>query len=519
MKSSLRHSICGATFLCVLCLLVAPAPVQADELWVAPTHQQDVGGLGVASNTFWPVTPIGAVRLAFPVPANLKTFQNAKVVLIPGASAVSATLNVFVCTARDGTMAGAACQGPFAHAFTSTANQMREVDISSSLAGNLGTPAARPYVAVLAYTAPTTTTDHLVGMRFAYGQSAVTLATSSNTGLGIDSFRQGSAGLNNTALGSETMFFGVTGSNNTAVGRDAMFGEGNVLSGSDNTAVGANALSQISSGTANTAVGVRASQELHADGYSTAVGYQALFVGAGYSTAVGALALQSNNDPNNAAVGYGAMGLLFGAENTAIGALAMGGSPSGLSTATRNVAIGYRAGFNIGSGDHNIHVGHEGLEEWNTVRIGTPFDAGTQAGQNRAFVAGIRGTTTGSANAVPVVIDSNGQLGTISSSVRFKDDVRDMAGASRRLFDLRPVTFRYKQAYADGSQPIQFGLVAEEVASVFPELAVRGRDGEIETVHYETLSVLLLNEVKKLAQRVEQLERERADAERPQFAR
>jgi hypothetical protein len=107
-----------------------------------------------------------------------------------------------------------------------------------------------------------------------------------------------------------------------------------------------------------------------------------------------------------------------------------------------------------------------------------------------------------------VVIDSNGQLGTISSSVRFKEDVHDMADVSQRLMQLRPVTFRYTRAYTDGAKPIQYGLIAEEVAEVFPELAVRGADGQVETVHYETLNVLLLNELQKQQAHLDEQARE-----------
>jgi hypothetical protein len=106
------------------------------------------------------------------------------------------------------------------------------------------------------------------------------------------------------------------------------------------------------------------------------------------------------------------------------------------------------------------------------------------------------------ADAIPVVIDSAGQLGTISSSRRFKEDIRDMGSASERVFQLRPVTFRYTRAYRDGSKPVQYGLVAEEVAQVFPELAVRNTAGDVETVHYETLNVLLLNEVQRQEQTI-----------------
>jgi hypothetical protein len=117
--------------------------------------------------------------------------------------------------------------------------------------------------------------------------------------------------------------------------------------------------------------------------------------------------------------------------------------------------------------------------------------------QSRTFIDGIRGKTTGSADAVPVVIDSNGQLGTVNSSGRFKEDIQDMAGASSGLLRLRPVTYRYKQPYADGSKPIDYGLIAEEVAGVYPDLVVRGADGLIETIQYQKLTPMLVNELQK----------------------
>jgi hypothetical protein len=195
-----------------------------------------------------------------------------------------------------------------------------------------------------------------------------------------------------------------------------------------------------------------------------------------------------------------------GSRNTVVGAFAYDGTGP-FQVGNDNVALGYRAGFNINFGDHNIDIANEGLEESNTLRLGAAFDAGAGSGQNRAFIAGIRGVTTGMANAVPVVIDSLGQLGTVSSSRRFKEDIRDMGDISSRLFQLRPVSFRYTQTYADGSRPLQYGLVAEEVAEVFPELAVHNASGQVETVHYETLNVLLLNELQHQEQRIETLER------------
>ncbi|MDH3821519.1 MAG: tail fiber domain-containing protein, partial [Gammaproteobacteria bacterium] len=117
--------------------------------------------------------------------------------------------------------------------------------------------------------------------------------------------------------------------------------------------------------------------------------------------------------------------------------------------------------------------------------------------QTRAFIAGIRGVTTGANDAVAVFIDSNGQLGTVSSSLRYKEDVSDMGAASGRLMDLNPVTFRYKDTYANGDKPLQYGLIAEEVAKVFPDLVVFNDKGQPETVKYRLLSILLLNELQK----------------------
>jgi len=105
--------------------------------------------------------------------------------------------------------------------------------------------------------------------------------------------------------------------------------------------------------------------------------------------------------------------------------------------------------------------------------------------------------TTGVVDAVAVLVDSAGQLGTMSSSARFKEDIHDMGEASRRLMQLRPVVFRYKQASSDGSKPLQYGLIAEEVAETFPELAAYGADGQVETVQYHLLPAILLNELQR----------------------
>ena len=136
------------------------------------------------------------------------------------------------------------------------------------------------------------------------------------------------------------------------------------------------------------------------------------------------------------------------------------------------------------------------------IRIGTQ---GTNLINRTSFFAGgIRGVTTGNNDAIPVVIDSNGQLGTVSSSRRFKEDINDMDTVSSGLMRLRPVTFRYQKPFADGSKPIQYGLIAEEVADVYPELVAHSADGQIETVKYQALNSMLLNELQKEHKQVQE---------------
>jgi len=173
-----------------------------------------------------------------------------------------------------------------------------------------------------------------------------------------------------------------------------------------------------------------------------------------------------------------------GGYNTAIGMNSLSFNTTGF----YNIALGYQAGFSLTTGNYNIDIGNQGVAgEGNTIRIGN-------SNQTRAFIAGIREVTTGVADAIPVVIDSAGQLGTVSSSLRVKQDVQDMGDASSRLLELRPVTFYYK-AHPDG--PLQYGLIAEEVERVMPELVVMDATGQPETVAYHELPALLLNELQK----------------------
>ena len=276
-------------------------------------------------------------------------------------------------------------------------------------------------------------------------------------------------GTDSTALGLGALIAN-TGSGNTAVGRLAMVS----TTGNDNTAVGSGAMFSNTTGFWNVAVG---SQALN----TNTTGVQ--------NVAVGRRALLSSTVANNVAVGFEAMAAdTTGGGNTAVGFSALTGNTTG----NANIAIGFQAGVNVVAGNNNIYLGGQGLgDESNTVRIGNPIV------QTSFFVAGTRGVTTGSNNAIPVLIDSNGQLGTVSSSRRFKEEIHDMGEASSGLMQLRPVTFRHKKPFADGSKPIQYGLIAEEVAEVYPDLVARSADGQIETVKYQVLPTMLLNEVQR----------------------
>jgi len=154
-----------------------------------------------------------------------------------------------------------------------------------------------------------------------------------------------------------------------------------------------------------------------------------------------------------------------------------------------NIALGASAGSSIVKGDNNIDIGNSALgDESNHIRIGT---VGTQ---KHTFIAGISGSTI--AGGVGVIIDSNGHLGTIVSSERFKDDVRPMDKASEAILALKPVTFRYKKEL-DPAGIAQFGLVAEEVEKVNPDLVARDDQGRPYSVRYEAVNAMLLNEFLK----------------------
>jgi len=310
------------------------------------------------------------------------------------------------------------------------------------------------------------------GNNTAEGQNALLSLTTgvNNTAVGWFSLKSNRNGQLNTAVGAGTLVNAVGPSRNTAIGGAALFSN---TAGGQNTAVGALALFHNTNADLNTAIGDSAL-------VSNTVGFQ--------NTAVGGWALVNNNTGNaNVAIGsLVAYSNFTGGGNTAVGG---GGALFDNQSGNYNIALGYAAGTRT-TGSNNILIGDIGLEgESNTIRIGgNEFGGGPQTA---AFIAGISGTAVvGDA----VVVDGNGQLGTVASSARFKKNIKPMDKTSEAILGLKPVSFQYR---SDSKGTPQFGLIAEEVAKVNPDLVVRNRNGEIYSVRYDQVNAMLLNEFLK----------------------
>ena len=312
-----------------------------------------------------------------------------------------------------------------------------------------------------------------------------------NTAQGEDALISNTTGLGDTATGYWALLSNTTGSFNTANGAHTLQSN---TTGYDNTAVGDSALIINTTGFENTAIGHSALWS-NSGNDNTATGANALYFNtSGFNnTASGSFALWLNiSGSNNTAFGASALGGNLGFNNTAVGSSALLGNIGGQS----NIALGFNAGANLTTGDNNIDIGNDGVaSESNTIRIGT---AGNQT---RTFIAGIVGAAV---NGRPVMINANGRLGTEPSSERFKQDIKPMDTASEAILALKPVTFRYNHELDPDGIP-QFGLVAEDVENVNPELVARDEQGKPYTVRYEAVNAMLLNEFLKEHCKVEQL--------------
>ncbi len=343
----------------------------------------------------------------------------------------------------------------------------------------------------------------------AVGDSALrdSLYADSNTAIGYHALSANLFGRENTGVGSFALASNTYGQNNTAAGYSALI---NNLTGDFNTAIGSAAL-VLSDSHHNTAIGFNALGLNQAGQSNTATGSQALksnTAGIG-NTADGRLSLATNYDGmNNTAVGSVALySNQRGDNNTSIGLAALFGNRNG----DRNIGVGYRAGYNPLGSDDGIFIGNEGSAmDSAVIRIGTQ---GTQAA---AYVAGIHMTALSAGAEHQVCVDAAGQLGectTMKSSARFKRSISEMGAASEGLHDLRPVTFAYRDAVARGRGRIEYGLIAEEVARIYPDLVRIDSRGQPHAVRYEALITLLLNELQEQSVRLEHLESKLADLE------
>src|SRR6266496_2763855 len=352
----------------------------------------------------------------------------------------------------------------------------------------------------------------------ATGRAALLVNTTGNfnTATG-DSALYSNTGSNNTATGTSALFRNQTGYENTATGGSALIANtGGVWNtatgfqalasntmGSNNTATGRNALLQNTTGILNTATGESALYTNSTGGDNTANGYQCLFSNTtGYSnTAEGLIALSSNTTGhNNTATGSAALfHNTIGVGNTADGDSALQQNTTG----SNNVALGVNAGFNLTTGSNNIVIG---AGVFGTAGEGGKIRIGKQGTQNGTFIAGIYNVSEGG-TIKPVYINSTCRLWTQppASSGRFKTKIKAMDKSSEALLALKPVTFHYKN---DEQSTAQFGLIAEEVAKVSPELVVRDDDGEIYTVRYEAVNAMLLNEFLKEHRKLEELKKD-----------
>jgi len=308
-----------------------------------------------------------------------------------------------------------------------------------------------------------------------------------NTALGNGALFRNTAGFHNTATGAGALLNNLLGAHNTANGFVALFSN----TADDNTAVGFQALFSNTTGINNTAVGSQALVSNTTGFENTATGAFALFhnsTNGVENTANGVRALQNNTTGQfNTAVGWEALAAnTMGSLNTAYGNAALLNNTTG----SGNLALGLGAGDAITIENNNIDIGHAGVAgDSGTTRIGT-------AGLNtKTFIAGINGVNEGSPTAV-FINTTTGQLGTTppASSRRFKKEIKPMKQTSEAILGLKPVTFHYK---SDTKDTPQFGLIAEEVAQVNPDLVVRDENGEIYTVRYEAVNAMLLNEFLK----------------------
>ena len=300
-----------------------------------------------------------------------------------------------------------------------------------------------------------------------------------NTAVGVFSLQSNTSGDFNTAIGAGTLLANTAGQN-TATGAGALLSN---TTGDSNTANGAFALFDNTTGGVNTAIGFATLGNNTTGSFNTAIGVNALLnnTGGGSNTAPGYQALLNTTGNHNTGTGWQALfSNTTGAGNTAIGYFALDGNTTG----SNNIALGRFAGMNVTTANNVICIGSDGMNVNNGCFIGNIFNATSSGG-------------------TAVLINTDGRLGTVTSSQRFKEHIKPMEQASEALYALKPVTFRYHKGIDPQGTP-QFGLVAEDVEKVNPDLVVRDKEGKPYTVRYDAVNAMLLNEFLKAHQKMEE---------------
>ncbi len=314
------------------------------------------------------------------------------------------------------------------------------------------------------------------------------------TAEGTNALQNLTSGAANTGVGWRALFSAGAADYNTGVGAGALV----LNTGDSNTAVGTAALLLNSNGTQNTAVGTGALVLNDTGPLNTAVGYQALFANVSglENTAIGDQALLNNTGNFNVAVGGAALlNNTAGNENTAVGGGALNDT-----SGNDNTALGFQAGILATTGDGNVYIG-AGM-------------SGVAGEANHTYVRNVNTTSVNGMGTDTVTINlTTGLLGHLSSSRRYKEDIKPMDNTSEALYMLNPVTYRFKKDI-DPSQSLDYGLIAEEVAKVDPNLAIRDGNGQIESVRYSAINAMLLNEFlkehTKIAEQQAKLEQQQA---------
>jgi hypothetical protein len=318
-----------------------------------------------------------------------------------------------------------------------------------------------------------------------------------NAGLGFQALYRDTTGSNNTGTGFRALFSNINGANNTASGMQSLYGN---RDGVNNTASGFQSLFANVNGDRNTAFGSQALFTGNGDN-NTAIGFQALMRNTSQvNTAIGTQTLSSNtNGSFNTAVGYQADLHSNGFSNDAFGYRAL----YNVTTGSYNVGAGVQTLFNLVSGNYNTAIGNgagQNLTGSGNVCIGQGIYG--IAGENNT--TRIRNIYSSVASARVVYVNADNKIGTLASSRRYKEDIKPMEKASESILTLKPVTFRYKPEF-DGSRAPMFGLIAEEVEKINPDLVSRNEKGEVETVRYDAINAMLLNEFLKEHQSVQTL--------------